>query len=180
MNEMEKRKKLVDYINSRNTDEIVALHNDYCEAAGYDNDHIYSMDELDDFFSCSKPHWILERAFYGKFNPRHEYFRFNNSYNLESADYIFEMPISVDEIADYILSEKDSLGNDEIQEILDDEDELQELAAKIRAAKTWVEVEGELRAICEAAGMADEYKAADGDSFEAVIYKAAERLGVDV
>ena len=119
MNEMEKRKKLVDYINSRNTDEIVALHNDYCAAAGYDNDHIYSMDELDDFFSCSKPHWILERAFYGKFNPRHEYFRFNNSYNLESADYIFEMPISVDEIADYILSEEDSLGNDEIKEILD-------------------------------------------------------------
>ena len=122
MNEMEKRKKLVDYINSRNTDEIVALHNDYCAAAGYDNDHIYSMEELDDFFSCSKPHWILERAFYGKFNPRHEYFRFNNSYNLESADYIFEMPISVDEIADYILSEEDSLGNDEIKEILDGED----------------------------------------------------------
>ena len=122
MNEMEKRKKLVDYINSRNTDEIVALHNDYCAAAGYDNDHIYSMDELDEFFSCSKPHWILERAFYGKFNPRHEYFRLNNSYNLESADYIFEMPISVDDIADYILSEEDSLGNDEIQEILDEED----------------------------------------------------------
>ena len=122
MNEMEKRKKLVDYINSMNTDEIVALHNDYCDAAGYEDDRIYSMDELDEFFSCSKPRWILERAFYGKFNPRHEYFRFNNSYNLESADYIFEMPISVDDIADYILSEEDSLGNDEIQEILDGED----------------------------------------------------------
>ena len=122
MNEMEKRKKLVDYINSMNTDEIVALHNDYCDAAGYEDDRIYSMDELDEFFSCSKPRWILERAFYGKFNPRHKYFRFNNSYNLESADYIFEMPISVDEIADYILSEEDSLGNDEIQEILDTED----------------------------------------------------------
>ena len=69
---------------------------------------------------------------------------------------------------------------DEMEEILDGEDELHELAAKIRAAKTWVEVEDELRALCEAAGMADEYKAADGDSFEAVIYKAAERLGVDV
>ena len=121
MNEMEKRQKLVDYINSMNTDEIVALHNDYCEAANYD-EHIYSMDELDEFFSCSKPHWILERAFYGEFNPRHYYFWLNNSCNLESADYIFEMPISVDDIADYILSEEDSLGNDEIQEILDGED----------------------------------------------------------
>ena len=180
MNEMEKRKKLVDYINSMNTDEIVVLHNDYCEAAGYDNDHIYSMEDMDSVMLGANPRWILERAFYGKFNPRHEYFRFNNSCNLESADYIFEMPISVDDIADYILSEKDSLGNDKIQEILDGEDELQELAAKIHAAKTWVEVEGELMALCEAAGMADEYKAADGDSFEAVIYKAAERLGVEV
>ena len=68
----------------------------------------------------------------------------------------------------------------EIKEILDGEDELHELAAKIRAAKTWVEVEGELKTLCEAAGMAGEYKAADGDSFEAVIYKAAERLGVEI
>ena len=122
MNEMEKRKKLVDYINSRNTDEIVALHNDYCAAAGCDNDHIYSMEDIDSVMLGATPRWILERAFYGKFNPRHEFFRFNNSCNLESADYIFEMPISVDEIADYILSEEDSLGDDEIKEILDGED----------------------------------------------------------
>ena len=114
------KQKIVDYINSRNTDEIVALHNNYCEAAGYDNDHIYSMEDIDSVLLGANPHWILERAFYGKFNPRHAYFRFNNSYNLESADYIFEMPISVDEIADYILSAEDSLGNDEIQEILDE------------------------------------------------------------
>ena len=86
----------------------------------------------------------------------------------------------LEDISDYILSKEDSLGNDEIQEILDDEEELRELAAKIHAAKTWVEVEDELRALCDAAGMADEYKAADGDNFEAVIYKAAERLGVEV
>ena len=120
---MTKREKLIDYINGMKTDEIVALHNDYCEAAGYDNDHIYSMDDIDSALLGANPRWILERAFYGKFNPRHEYFRFNNSCNLESADYIFEMPISVDEIADYILSKEDSLGNDEIQEILDGEDE---------------------------------------------------------
>ena len=119
---MTKREKLIDYINGMKTDEIVALHNDYCEAAGYDNDHIYSMDDIDSALLGANPRWILERAFYGKFNPRHEYFRFNNSCNLESADYIFEMPISVDEIADYILSEEDSLGNDEIQKILDGED----------------------------------------------------------
>ena len=180
MNEREKRKKLVDYINDMKTEEIVELHNSYCEAAGYEDDRIYSMYELDELLEGRTPTDILSMGFYGDFRPHHDFFWFNGYGNLESADFITDMPIFAIDIANYILSEEDSLGNDEIQEILDGEDELQELAAKIRAAKTWVEVEGELRALCEAAGMADEYKAADGDSFEAVIYKAAERLGVEI
>ena len=180
MNEIEKRKKLVDYINSMNDDEIVELHNCYCESAECEDDHIYSMYELDELLAGRTPTDILSMGFYGDFRPTHDFFWFNGCGNLESADYATDMPIFASDIADYILSEEDSLGNDEIQEILDEEDELQELATKIRAAKTWVEVEGELRTLCEAAGMADEYKAADGDSFEAVIYKAAERLGVEV
>ena len=180
MNEMEKRQKLVDYINSRNTDEIVALHNDYCDAAGYEDDRIYSMYELDELLEGRTPTDILSRGFYGDFRPQHDFFWFNGYGNLKTADYVADMPISAIDIANYILSAENSLGDDEIQEILDGEDELQELAAKIRAAKTWVEVEGELRVLCEAAGMADEYKAADGDNFEVVIYKAAERLGVEV
>ena len=180
MNEMEKRKKLVDYINDMKTEEIVELHNSYCEAAGYEDDRIYSMYELDELLEGRTPTDILSMGFYGDFRPHHDFFWFNGYGNLESADFITDMPIFAIDIANYILSKEDSLGNDEIQEILDGEEELQELAAKIRAAKTWVEVEDELRALGGAAGMADEYKAADGDNFEAVIYKAAERLGVEV
>ena len=180
MNETEKRQKLVDYINSMNDDEVIELHNSYCEAAGCEDDRIYSMYELDELLEGRTPTDILSMGFYGDFRPQHDFFWFNGYGNLQTADYVTNMPIFAIDIANYILSEEDSLGNDEIQEILDDEDELQELAAKIRAAKTWVEVEDELKALCEAAGMADEYKAADGDNFEAVIYKAAERLGVEV
>ena len=126
MNEMEKREKLVDYINSMKTDEIVELHNSYCEAAGYEDDHIYSMYELDEILDGRTPTDILCRSFYGNFNPRHDFFWFNNSCNLVSADYITDIDVSVDDIADYILSEEDSLGNDEIQEILDGEDECNE------------------------------------------------------
>lgn len=118
MNETEKKQKIVDYINSMGTDEIVALHNSYCEATGYE-EHIYSMWELDEILACSKPHWILQRAFYGSYNPQHDYFWLNNSCNLESADYISDMPISVEDIAEYILSTEDSLENDEIQYMLD-------------------------------------------------------------
>ena len=122
MNEMEKRKKLVDYINSMGIDEIVELHNSYCESAGYEDDHIYSMYELDEILEGRTPTDILSMGFYGDFRPQHDFFWFNGYGNLKSADYIADMPIYAIDIANYILSAEDSLDDDEIQEILDGED----------------------------------------------------------
>ena len=179
MNEMEKRKKLVDYINGMGVEEKIELHNTYCEASNCMDDCIYSMDEMEEILDGVDKWELVDMMRYGNFNFQDDFWSLNGYGNLVSYN-AWELPVYAEDIANYILSEEDSLGNDEIQEILDGEDELQELAAKIRAAKTWVEVEGELRVLCEAAGMADEYKAADGDNFEVVIYKAAERLGVEV
>ena len=179
MNEMEKKKKLVDYIDGMGIEEKIALHNAYCDAANCMDDCIYTMDEMEEILDGVDKWELVRMIQFGDFDFKKEFWGFNGYGNLVSYN-AWELPIYAEDIADYILSEEDSLGNDEIQEILDEEDELQELAAKIRAAKTWVEVEGELMALCEAAGMANEYKAADGDNFEAVIYKAAERLGVEV
>ena len=179
MNETEKRQKIVDYINDMGVEEKLALHNTYCDAANYMDNCIYTMDELEEILDGVDKWELVRMVQFGDFDCTKEFWGFNGYGNLVSYD-AWELPIYAEDIADFILSEEDSLGNDEIQEILDEEDELHELAAKIRAAKTWVEVEGELRALCEAAGMADEYKAADGDNFEAVIYKAAERLGVEI
>ena len=122
MNEMEKRKKLVAYINDMKTEEIVELHNSYCEAAGYEDNRIYSMYELDELLEGRTPTDILSMGFYGDFRPQHDFFWFNGYGNLKTADHIADMPIFAIDIANYILSEKDSLGNDEIQEILDTED----------------------------------------------------------
>ena len=122
MNETKKRQKLVDYINSMKTDEIVELHNSYCEAAGYEDDRIYSMYELDELLEGRTPTDILSMGFYGDFRPHHDFFWFNGYGNLKSADHIADMPIFAIDIANYILSAEDSLGNDEIQETLDGED----------------------------------------------------------
>ena len=119
---MTKREKLVDYINDMKTEEIVELHNSYCEAAGYEDDRIYSMYELDELLEGRTPTDILSMGFYGDFRPHHDFFWFNGYGNLKSADFITDMPIFAIDIANYILSEEDSLGNDEIQEILDGED----------------------------------------------------------
>ena len=179
MNEMEKKQKLVEYIDSMGIEEKIELHNSYCDAANCMDDCIYTMDEMEEILDGVDKWELVDMMRYGNFNFQDDFWSLNGYGNLVSYN-AWELPVYAEDIANYILSEEDSLGNDEIQEILDGEDELQELAAKIRAAKTWVEVEGELRVLCEAAGMADEYKAADGDNFEVVIYKAAERLGVEV
>ena len=123
MNEMEKRKKLVAYINGMKLEEIVELHNRYCEAAGYEDDRIYSMWDLDEILEGRTPTDILSMGFYGEFRPQHDFFWFNGYGNLKSADYITDMPILAIDIANYILSAEDSLGNDEIKEMLDGEDE---------------------------------------------------------
>ena len=126
MNEMTKRKKLVDYINSMGIEEKIALHNSYCDAVNCMDDCIYAMDELDEILEGRTPTDILSMGFYGGFRPQHDFFWFNGYGNLETADFVTDMPTFASEIADYILSEKDSLGNDEIQEILDKEDNVNE------------------------------------------------------
>lgn len=53
-----------------------------------------------------------------------------------------------------------------------------EVAEELRNSGEWIpELCEEL---CELAGMADEYRGADGETFEAVLFKAAEVLGVEI
>ena len=123
MNEMEKREKLVEYIDSMNNDELIELHNSYCESVGYEDDRIYGMWDLDELLEGRTPTDILCMGFYGDFNPRDRFFWFNGYGNLESTGYAVDAPIFASDIANYILSAEDSLGNDKIKEILDEEDE---------------------------------------------------------
>ena len=55
-----------------------------------------------------------------------------------------------------------------------------ELAEKIRQSDNWMDVETEIDELVELAGLIEEYKAADGETFEAVIEKAASTLGVEI
>ena len=53
-----------------------------------------------------------------------------------------------------------------------------ELARKIAASDEWIPED--LAELARRAGLEDEYEAADGETFEIVIYKAAELLGVEI
>lgn len=56
--------------------------------------------------------------------------------------------------------------------------DINKLASEIRSMDTW---DTELLAeLCDAAGMRDEWEAADGETFEAVAFEAAKKLGVEI
>ena len=122
MNEMEKKQKIVDYINGMGIEEKIALHNTYCDAANYTDDCIYTMDDMEEvLYGVDK--WELVRMVqFGDFDCTKDFWGFNGYGNLVSYN-AWELPIFASDIADYILSEKDSLGDDEIQYILDEEEE---------------------------------------------------------
>lgn len=52
--------------------------------------------------------------------------------------------------------------------------EIRELIDRIEAADRWDM--NDCKSVCEAAGLEEEWDAADGETFEAVVYKAIEML----
>ena len=119
---MTKREKLIDCINSMGVDEKIALHNSYCDAANCMDDCIYTMDDMEEILD-SVDKWELVRMIrFGDFDFMKEFWGFNGYGNLESYN-ACELPIYAEDMADFILLKEDSLGNDEIKEMLDDEEE---------------------------------------------------------
>ena len=122
MNEMEKKQKIVDYINGMGVEEKIALHNTYCDAASCMDDCIYAMDEMEENLDGVDKWELVRMIRFGDFDFMKEFWGFNGYGNLVSYN-AWELPIFAEDIADYVLWKEDSLGNDEIQEILDGEDE---------------------------------------------------------
>ena len=122
MNEMEKKQKIVDYINGMGIEEKIALHNTYCDAANCMDDCIYAMDEMEEILDGVDKWELVRMIRFGDFDFMKEFWGFNGYGNLVSYN-AFELPVYASDIAGYILLREDSLGNDEIQEILDEEDE---------------------------------------------------------
>ena len=118
---MTKREKLIDYINSMNVEEKIALHNTYCAAANCMDDCIYAMDEMEEILDGVDKWELVRMVQFGDFDCTNDFWGFNGYGNLVSYN-AWELPVYAEDIADYVLRKEDSLGNDEIQEILDEED----------------------------------------------------------
>lgn len=62
----------------------------------------------------------------------------------------------------------------------DEETEAYELAAVIRESVTWDDCREEIWCLCEMAGLERELDSAEGENYEAVVYKSAQVLGVEI
>ena len=119
---MTKEERLIDYINSMGIEEKIALHNTYCDAANCMDDCIYTMDEMEEILDGVDKWELVRMVQFGDFNCTKEFWGFNGYGNLVSYN-AWELPVYAEDIADYVLLKEDSLGDDEIQYILDEEEE---------------------------------------------------------
>ena len=118
MNEMTKREKLFDYINGMNDYDLVELHNSYCKTAGHEEYRIYKTKDLEEVLEGVDQREIFRMILLGAFDSKKDFWGFNGYGNIDSYN-AWELQIYASDIAYYILSAGDSLGNDEIKEILD-------------------------------------------------------------
>ena len=104
--------------------ELIELWNSYCEAAHYYDDKIEFMVDLPEMFSDDIFN-LLNRFYYGhdsngnesQANPNRNYFKLNGYGNIITTDYPTDF-INIDELADFIVEEENSLENNKIEEVL--------------------------------------------------------------
>ena len=115
---------LEDYISNLDTADLIALWNQYVSEANRMDDYIYSMNSFDEMHDGMKPWGIARAAYYsGHFCPADDWYWYNGYGNLVSSDWPEHeeaSPYYLDEIIDYIIDNKDDLGNSDIRALLDE------------------------------------------------------------
>lgn len=102
--------------------ELIEIHNAYCEKNNSADDKIYSMGMLNEAYYGKDPLDILLDAYNGAFNPNDNWFRWNGYGNLESTNRPIDdwIDIDIDDIADYIVENDEDLNSKDIRDLLDE------------------------------------------------------------
>lgn len=86
--------------------------------------------------------------------------------------------VEVDEYGEEVGMWTDVIASAQNEDEPTKEDDAEELAREIRSLSTWdMDL---LERLCEMAGIADEWRASDGENFEQVAQRAADILGVEI
>ena len=116
------RYEIEETISNLDDSEIIALHNEYCQKAGYMDDYIYSMCFFSEEYAGKDPLEVAQLVYDNDFNPNHSYYYYDGLGNITSVDLMEETkhPIDIDAIVNYIADNETSLYNSDIQDILDE------------------------------------------------------------
>lgn len=102
--------------------EIIAIHNDYCEANNDSYNHIIDNDNeaIDSMFDS--PSDAIRAATFGNYNSSHNYFILDGYANLVSFNYASDdnSPIDVSELAEWLVNEDKLADYDITVTTLDD------------------------------------------------------------
>lgn len=126
MNKTEMKEKVLQAIRNMNSDELYSLCLEFSDASG-GCDLVYSMDEIDDIFFDMSPLEFMRLVHDSHdFDPHGEYFYCDPFGHLESFNELSveNSPIGerVDEMADFVVKEKNALYDPILTKILNGEE----------------------------------------------------------
>jgi len=108
---------ITEYLNELSTDDLVAIHNEYCQSCNYSDDEIFNNDE--DFFTTYFENNVLgavRACSYGEFQYSHDYVKFNGYGNLDSFNNPTEY-VDIAAIAADILENEENYNYIELEEV---------------------------------------------------------------
>lgn len=120
MTEEQAKNLIVDELKSLDAGIMVDIFNGYQDEMN--GERLYFMDDFDEVMSASSPWEVTRSAFFGDFNPTHDYFTFNGYGNLESVhrwDIESYLDCYYDDIAQWAIDNNCDWGLDEVRAILD-------------------------------------------------------------
>lgn len=115
---MTKKDMIIELLNSYADYEIIPVWNEY-DSKIYGESEIFDMSEIDDIFYGMSVSEFLDKLG-ANFSHYDEFFYFS-IYGIESTNDIYDV-IDIEELADYIIDNDDSLYDDNIAELLDSEE----------------------------------------------------------
>ena len=119
---MERVEAIKNVIEEMSNEEFIMLYMDYSSYYGAPDEYIYNMCDLSDLMCGVSFVDGLEKIDFGNFDPHDDYV-IDTIYGLRSgdADDVYDViSYYIDDIAEKIDEEENSLYNDDIQAILDD------------------------------------------------------------
>lgn len=122
---MDRYERIKEVLDEQTTEELIEIHNRYCEETNNMDDEIFGMDMFDEICDGRTPTDIAQSIFFGDFNPNHSYFCYNGYANFVSFDYSDEdnSPIYTSDIARWIDEHEDALDDNDVQDLLDEWEE---------------------------------------------------------